>query len=276
VPLDQRAVARVTALIRLVADTVVLPSFRSLRPEDIRSKATAADPDDVVTSVDHAAERFLVEQLRDIVPGAVFLGEEAICANPTLLDALPVAAAAWLIDPVDGTKNFAKGNADFGVMVALVEHGATTASWMAVPAASPPFVVVAGRGEGAWIDGVRVSPRRSIQGPPRGTVHTRMAPRETADAVVTRLDGRYDAIPSSGSAATEYSAVIRGDKDFVIYYRLLPWDHAPGALAITEAGGLALHLTGEPYTALSPSQITIFAATPELAQTIRGWLQGIR
>src|SRR5687767_1580295 len=103
-PLDQRTVARVTALIRLVADTVVLPSFRSLRPEDIQSKATAGDPDDVVTTVDHAAERFLVEHLRDIVPGAVFLGEEAVGADPALLDALPVAAAAWLIDPVDGTK----------------------------------------------------------------------------------------------------------------------------------------------------------------------------
>ena len=272
-PLDQRTVGRVTALIRLVADTVVLPSFRSLRPEDIQSKTTAGDPDDVVTTVDHAAERFLVEQLRDIVPGAVFLGEEAVGADPALLDALPVAAAAWLIDPVDGTKNFAKGNADFGVMVALVEHGATTASWMTVPAASHPFVVVAHRGEGAWIDGVRVSPRRSIQIPPRGTVHTRMAPRETADAVVTRLHGRYESIPSSGSAATEYSAVIRGEKDFVIYYRLLPWDHAPGALAITEAGGLAVNLTGELYTPLSPNQITIFAASPDLAETIRGWLK---
>ena len=58
----------------------------------------------------------------------------------------------------------------------------------------------------------------------------------------------------------------------MIYYRLLPWDHAPGALAITEAGGAAIHLTGDPYSPLSPNQVTIFAATPELAQQIRTWL----
>ncbi len=83
---------------------------------------------------------------------------------------------------------------------------------------------------------------------------------------------KYEAHPSTGSAATEYSAILRGDKDFVIYYRLLPWDHAPGTLAITEAGGVAMHLSGEAYTPLSPNQVTILAATAELAARIRGWL----
>lgn len=272
-PLDQGAAARVTAVVRHAADSVVLPSFRSLRPEDIRSKATAGDPEDLVTIVDHAAERLLVDELRGIVPDAVFLGEEAVSEDPALLNLLPAAAAAWLIDPVDGTKNFAKGNADFGVMVALVEQGTTTASWMAVPAAAEPYVVVALRGQGTWTNGLRTHARAPIPSTPRGTVHTRMAPHETAALMVERLDGRYDVRPSTGSAATEYSAVVRGDKDFVIYYRLLPWDHAPGALAITEAGGLGIHLNGERYTPLSPNQITIFARTPHLAETIRDWLR---
>lgn len=273
-PLDQRTAEHVTAILRQVADTIVLPSFRALRPEDIRSKATAGDPEDLVTVVDHAAERRLVELLRDASPDSVFLGEEAVSEHPALLDALANAPAAWLIDPVDGTKNFAQGNADFGIMVALVEHGTTTASWMLVPAASSNgYVVVARQGEGVWIDGVRIATGRSTSVPPRGTVHTRMAPHDIAADLVNRLRNRHEAVPSTGSAATEYSAVVRGDKDFVIYYRLLPWDHAPGALAVSEAGGVALHLTGEPYTPLSPNQITIFAATPELAQTIRSWLR---
>jgi fructose-1,6-bisphosphatase/inositol monophosphatase family enzyme len=86
------------------------------------------------------------------------------------------------------------------------------------------------------------------------------------------LEGRYDARVSTGSAATEYSAILRGEKDFVIYYRLLPWDHTPGSLAITEAGGVAMHLNGAAYTPLSPNQITIFAATADLAETVRTWL----
>ena len=70
----------------------------------------------------------------------------------------------------------------------------------------------------------------------------------------------------------EYASILRGDKDFVIYYRLLPWDHAPGALAIVEAGGAAIHLDGRTYTPLSHDQVTILAASPELAEKVRGWI----
>jgi fructose-1,6-bisphosphatase/inositol monophosphatase family enzyme len=261
---------RVTTLVQNVVASVVMPSFRSLRPEDIHSKDTPGDPDDLVTVVDQAAERYLIDALTDIVPGAAFIGEEAVCDDPSLLAALSAPAPAWLIDPIDGTKNFARGNANFGVMLALVEAGRTRASWMAIPAAPPSgYTVVAQRGGGTRIDGTRVESRRAVPALPRGSIHTRMMPPETARDVMEKLRGKYEPHPSTGSAATEYSAIIRGDKDFVIYYRLLPWDHAPGALAITEAGGAAVHVTGDAYAPLSPNQVTIFAATLDLAEFIR-------
>src|SRR5687767_5469732 len=214
-----------------------MPSFRSLKPEDIHSKDTPGDPDDLVTIVDQAAERYLIDALSDIVPGAAFIGEEAVCEDPSLLAALSAPAPAWLIDPIDGTKNFARGNANFGVMLALVEAGRTRASWMAIPAAPPSgYTVVAEREGGTWIDGARVNTTHATHGTLRGTIHTRMMPADAARDVVERLDGKYDPRPSTGSAATEYSAIIRGDKEFVIYYRLLPWDHSPGALALSAAG----------------------------------------
>ena len=253
-----------------------MPSFRTLRPEDIYSKDTPGDPEDLVTIVDQTAERFLIDALSEVVPGAAFIGEEAVCENPALLDALSARAPTWLIDPIDGTKNFARGNADFGVMLALVEAGRTRASWMAIPAAEPTgYTVVAARRGGTWIDGARVNTPHGIRATLRGTIHTRMMPADTARDVVDRLDGKYDPQPSTGSAATEYSAIIRGDKEFVIYYRLLPWDHAPGALAVTEAGGAAVHLSGKPYAPLSPNQVTIFAATSEIAERIRSWLLAV-
>ena len=252
-----------------------MPSFRSLRPEDIHSKDTPGDPDDLVTVADKAAELYLMDALSGIVSSAVFIGEEAVCEDPSLLAALSGQAPAWLIDPIDGTKNFARGSADFGVMLALVEGGRTRASWMAVPAAQPAgYIIAAERGRGARINSGRIESTRRTSSVPRGSVHTRMMPADDARTVLEKLRGRYEPRPSTGSAATEYSAIIRGDKDFVIYYRLLPWDHAPGALAITEAGGAALHLSGEAYSPLSPNQITIFAATPELAEMVRGWLGG--
>jgi fructose-1,6-bisphosphatase/inositol monophosphatase family enzyme len=271
--IDHRLSIRVEEVIQNVTASVVMPSFRSLRPEDIHAKATPGDPEDLVTIVDKAAEAALVEQLSGLVPGAAFIGEEAVCENPALLSALTSSGPAWLIDPIDGTKNFARGHADFGVMLALVENGQTQASWMAVPAGHPAgYLVAAQRGGGTRINGTQVNMSRQISGTPCGTVHTRMMPPADAHEVKARLRGMYEVRPSTGSAATEYSAILRGDKDFVIYYRLLPWDHAPGALAITEAGGVALHLNGEPYTPLSPNQVTIMAATAELAATIRGWL----
>jgi len=271
--IDHRLSRRVIDVVQNVITSVVLPSFRALRPEDIQLKDTPGDPEDLVTIVDKAAERLLVEQLRDVVPGAAFIGEEAVSENPALLSALSSPVPVWLIDPIDGTKNFVRGNADFGVMLALVENGLTRASWMAVPAAQPAgYIVAVERGAGTHIDRIRVNTARQRAGRPRGTVHTRMMPPAAARDVLDTLRGRYDVHDSTGSAATEYSAVLRGDKDFVIYYRLLPWDHAPGALAITEAGGAAMHLSGESYTPLSPNQVTIFAASAELAETIRGWL----
>jgi fructose-1,6-bisphosphatase/inositol monophosphatase family enzyme len=266
-------IERVSTIVRDVVSTVVMPSFRTLRPEDILSKRNPNDPDDLVTVADKAAERFLIAALGDLVSGAAFIGEEAVCEDPALLDALSAAAPAWLIDPIDGTKNFARGHADFGVMLALVEAGRTRASWIAVPAAHPTgFLVVAQRGAGTRIDGAPVSPARPGRLMPRGTAHTRMMPAETERAVLGGLAGRYEARPSSGSAATEYSAIMRGDKDFVIYYQLLPWDHAPGALALAESGGAAVHLNGDAYSPLSGNQVTIFASSPELAAIVRSWL----
>jgi fructose-1,6-bisphosphatase/inositol monophosphatase family enzyme len=263
---------RVSAIIQDVIASVVMPSFRALRPEDILSKDTPGDPDDLVTIADKAAERALVEQLGDLVPGAVFIGEEAVSENPALLSALSSPAPVWLIDPVDGTKNFARGSPDFGIMLALVERGVTRASWIAVPAAHPSgYLVVAERGSGTRIDGVRVRARETAA-IPRGSVHIRMMPAAAASDVERRLQGKYDAHPSTGASATEYSAILRGEKEFVIYYRLHPWDHAPGALAVVEAGGAAVHTSGKPYTALSPNEVTIVAATPDVAETIRRWL----
>jgi fructose-1,6-bisphosphatase/inositol monophosphatase family enzyme len=125
--IDVDLIHRVNQIVEAVVATIVMPSFRTLQPEDIHSKDTPGDPDDLVTIVDKSAERYLIDALAGVVPGAAFIGEEAACENPTLLDALSAREPAWLIDPIDGTKNFARGSADFGVMLALVEGGRTRA-----------------------------------------------------------------------------------------------------------------------------------------------------
>lgn len=260
----------VTRIVRETAESCVMPSFWTLRPEDITAKDTPGDPDDIVTIADKAAERHLMRELSGVVPGAVFVGEEAVCENPALVRALAQSAPAWLLDPIDGTKNFARDNPNFGIMLALVEGGTTRASWMALAAMAD--MIVAELGKGTRLNGALVTTAGQMPPRLRGTVHDRMMTPDMAVHVRSRLLDRFEERASTGAAATEYTAILRGEKDFVIYHRLLPWDHAPGALAITEAGGSALHLDGSLYTPLSTDQLTIFAASAAIATTIRHWL----
>lgn len=258
---------------RLLAEVVaeeVEGSFRALAAHEIEAKPTAGDPDDLVTVVDRRVERRLGEGLGSLLPGAAVIGEEAAHARPELLGALAQDGPLWLIDPIDGTRNFARGEDSFGVMIALVQGGLTRAAWIALPARGCTFV--AEEGSGAYANGVRVTvpPAASV---PRGTLYTRFMPAPLGAAVLAAARGRYLEQPGASAAAIEYTSLVRGEKDLVVYYRLHPWDHAPGALLLAEAGGRAEHLDGRPYRPRDAHEVTILGGTPELTAEVREWLR---
>jgi fructose-1,6-bisphosphatase/inositol monophosphatase family enzyme len=261
---------RVATIIRDVAATEVMPRFGTLAPDHIARKVTPGDPEDIVTLVDHRVEARLLEDLPDLVPGATFLAEEAAAADPGLIRRLSEDAPVWVIDPIDGTKNFASGNPRFGIMVALVQAGRTRASWIALPATGDMLVAEAGRGTS--LNGTPVPRRTHMPERLRGSIHTRLIPGDLRADLVRRCRDRFEPVESTGAAATEYTDVIRGTKDFVLYYRLLPLDHAAGALAIVEAGGTARHLDGTGYSPMSTDQVTIFAASAAIGEHVRGLL----
>ena len=260
---------RVRQLLAEVVAEEVLGRFRQLAAHEIEAKPTAGDPEDLVTVVDHRVEQRLEGGLTALLPGSTVIGEEAVHARPELLERLTGAEPVWLIDPIDGTRNFARGEDTFGVMIALVERGATRAAWIALPARGQTFVAEAGAG--AYLDGVRVKVRQPAS-PPRGTLYTRFMPPALAGAVTAASPGRYLEHPGASAAAIEYTSILLGVKDLVVYYRLHPWDHAPGALLLTEAGGCVEHLDGRPYTPRDGSELTILAATPAVAAAARGWM----
>src|SRR5437879_2711858 len=105
---------RVTGLIEETAALEILPRFRKLAAGDIREK----EPGDLVTVADEAAEARLTPLLTALLPGSLVLGEEAAAADPKLLNRLLGDHPVWVIDPVDGTGNFAAGRPAFAVMVA--------------------------------------------------------------------------------------------------------------------------------------------------------------
>ena len=242
--LDLDAVA---ALVRDISRRELLPRFGALAEGDVRAKPSLEDPSDIVTEADEAAERALEPELLALLPGSVVVGEEATGRDPSVRDAVEHAQWAWLVDPLDGTKNFAAGRTTFGTMVTLCSRGDAVAAWIHLPVTDE--TLTAERGSGAWCAG-----RRLLAGPPpdgklRGTVFTTFMPPDVRALVEPLASARTTHVPALMSAAVEYTHLARGEKDFNLYWRLLPWDHAPGALLLTEAGGALRHPDGRAYRA---------------------------
>jgi fructose-1,6-bisphosphatase/inositol monophosphatase family enzyme len=261
----------VTALVREASDTLILPRFQNLRPEDIEDKSTSPDREDLVTTVDREVEAWLTRALTRLEPGATVIGEEAVHARPELLDHIVADDPIWLVDPIDGTKNFARGRDGFGLMVARVLAGRTVSGWILLPARGEMFVAEAGAG--AWLNGARVSVPATASPPaPTGTLFVRYMPVDLRASVTAIASERFGIVADSACAAVEYTEVLRGRQDFAVYYRLLPWDHAAPALILSEAGGCVDHQDGRPYSVRSADQLTVVARSPDVSAVIRGCL----
>lgn len=260
-----------TNLVAEIAQTEVLPRFRRLLREEVEHKATLGDPDDIVTVVDRHVEERLTQALIALVPSAPVIGEETAHSRPELLQFLASEGPLWLLDPIDGTKNFARGDDGFGIMLAWVVDGRAQAGWILLPARGQTFVAEAG--SGAFLNGAQV---RVPPGPPgalsRGALLVHYMPAPLRETVLQATHGRFHTMPDSGCAAVEYTDILRGDREFAIYYRLLPWDHAAPALILIEGGGRVEHLDGTPYSARSRNQVTIVARDATVSRQLCGWI----
>jgi fructose-1,6-bisphosphatase/inositol monophosphatase family enzyme len=262
----------VTRLIQNAANELVLPRFRRLLATDVERKATVDDPEDVVTTVDRDVEARLTEGLQELMPSAAVIGEETAHGRAEILKLVHGERSFWLIDPIDGTRNFASGDARFGIIVGFVTNGLTRAGWILLPVEQSIFV--AERGGGAFLNGTRVKVSPGLGDEIlRGTVLSRYMPDALRQSVARGTGDGFHQLPQSGCAAVEYMAVLRGGADFVVYYRLLPWDHAAPALILMEAGGRVEHLGGEVYTPRSSNQLTIVARNEAVAGRLGAWLR---
>jgi fructose-1,6-bisphosphatase/inositol monophosphatase family enzyme len=207
------------------------------------------------------------------LPGSAVVGEESVFADPSLLDALSGGGSIWVIDPIDGTRNFVRGDDGFGIMVALVVDGVTRAAWIELSVEGALFT--AESGSGAWLHGARLSvPAASASAPPTGTLYTKFMSEPARQALGSLPAGVFQAVLGAGSAAVEYTNLVRGRKDFVVYQRLLPWDHLAGALLVNEAGGRVALATGAELSPSDRAGPLIAARSPELYSHVRGWLEG--
>ena len=240
--------SEIAALLREAAQAEILPRFRRLAAGDIRAKS---GPLDLVTEADEAAERIIAAELAARFPEAMILGEEAAAADPSLLVAMAEAELCFIIDPVDGTANFAAGVPLFGVMVAAVRNGETIAGWIHDPMGDD--TVIGLRGEGSWVEtpeggrhDCRVSAPRPVSSMV-GAVSWGYMPPERKERVLPRLS-RLAGTLNFRCAAHEYRLAATGGAQLLVYHRLMPWDHAAGVLIHAEAGGHSAQFDGSPYS----------------------------
>ena len=239
--------ATIAEILREAARAEILPRFQNLRDDQVRRKSSAID---LVTDADEAAERAIEAGLAKAFPGAVVVGEEGAERDPTLLDHLGDADLAFLVDPIDGTKNFSAGLPLFGVMAAAVRRGEIVAGIIHDPVMDD--VALALRGEGAWVerrDGRRadltVSPAV-----PMPDMYGIASWHFLAEPLRSRLTANLARVAGAASyrcAAHEYRMAAAGHCHFLLFGKLMPWDHAPGWLLHREAGGFSARFDGDPY-----------------------------
>ena len=238
---------RVASIVRETAEIDVLPRFQSLSENEIMEKA----PGDIVTVADYDAEKRLTAALKEMAPGADILAEEAATQDGLDLEDYRSENATWLIDPVDGTRNFSKGDPTFAIVIAFVKGGQTEIAWIHLPVED--LTIIAERGSGAFING---GERLGISPPPEltgmtGLLNLRaMGDHISTEQIKERAD-TFSALKNFRCAGYDFVELARDRKHFSLYRRLWPWDHAAGTLIFQEAGGYAARVDGQPYNPLS-------------------------
>jgi fructose-1,6-bisphosphatase/inositol monophosphatase family enzyme len=233
----------VMSIVREVAQQEIVARFRQLSKGDIREKK----PGDLVTVADEAAEVELTRRLTALLPGSFAVGEESVAQGRIGIDRLAGPGVAWVVDPLDGTSNFARGDEVWGTIIALVANGRVVAGWMYEPLTGRS--AMAELGGGTWVDGVRASvgPGRGADVPLDGLISVRVMPEDERPAARTAFTalGPVHRIPC---AVRSYVDLAIGKADYLYSQMLMPWDHAAGLLFHTEAGGYNALSTGQPYS----------------------------
>lgn len=246
-PFSADDIHRVGEILAAAARNEIMPRFRQLTAEQIRQKTSAFD---LVTEADEAAEAAIEQALLAAFPGAVVVGEEGAHKAPALLDQIAGADLAFIVDPVDGTKNFASNLPLFGVMAGVTMRGEVVAGAIHDPICCDWAYAV--RGGGAWTereDGTRTALRVADPAPVaemEGLIGTNYLP----EPLRTRVNGNLSRLARTSNlrcAAHEYRMAAAGHCHILLFNRLMPWDHAAGWLLHREAGGYSALFDGQPY-----------------------------
>jgi fructose-1,6-bisphosphatase/inositol monophosphatase family enzyme len=231
---------RLAGIVSEAAEKEIIPRFRQLEEGAVREKTSALD---LVTDADEAAEAHITAAVAQAFPSAIVKDRKP-------LEKIADAELAIIVDPVDGTSNFAWGLPLFGVLLAVASRGETIGGLIYDPIGRDFHFGL--KGEGAWAlsakgqrRDLRVSAGGSVAGM-TGVTSWYLMPEPMRSHVAASLP-KVRATFAYRCAAHEYRLVCEGRIDFSLHYKLMPWDHAAGVLIHTEAGGYSALLDGTPY-----------------------------
>jgi fructose-1,6-bisphosphatase/inositol monophosphatase family enzyme len=254
----------VTRILQEAAEVAIAPRFRALAEAEVFEKS----PGQLVTVADREAEDMITPRLQALVDAPV-VGEEAAAADPRLLSALREAPVVWVVDPLDGTANFVAGRPEWAVMAGLIRDGVTVAGSIVRPV--DDLVYEAESGSGTWRNGVRV--RRAPASPRltelRGAAYTRSMDPAARARLLAAAPLYAEFGPGASCAGFDYTRLIDGELDFVLFWHTLPWDHAPGTLLVTEAGGTVRQLDDTGYRPAETRRGLLNAAGDECWHAVR-------
>ncbi len=254
-------------LVRRAAKAEIMPRFRRLDAKDIAEKTSRLD---LVTEADRNAEAMIARGLLRMFPNAVIVGEEAVSENAEVLGRIAGAELTFTIDPVDGTWNFAKGLATFGVILSVLRFGKPVFGLIYDPVMDDVI----------WGE---------LGGPAEMTVPVKRINREVRVSAGGPLDELYGYVPLfmlPADKQAEMAALLprlrhaqwlrcsaqqgrmmaQGHVDFVLDAGLTPWDHSAGALLAACAGGHVAMLDGSEFNAAT-SKGYLLAASNESTWT---------
>lgn len=234
-------------ILRDAARAEALPRFRRLDASMVHVKTDAID---LVTEADIATENAIKARIATWMPEALFVGEESVAADPALLGRLATADLAVVVDPIDGTANYASGLPLFACMASVVSKGETVAGIIYDPMGDD--WIMAERGGGAWLrrpdgEAVRLHVAAPLPLPEMvGMASVAYLPAATRPQVLANT-AKLRMLANFRCAGHEYRTFVSGHGQFLCYNKLMPWDHLAGVLIAQEAGGYAARLDGGPY-----------------------------
>jgi fructose-1,6-bisphosphatase/inositol monophosphatase family enzyme len=253
------------SVVRSAASLQIMPRFRNLAAADV---ATKSGPTDLVTLADTEAEAAMTAALRTAWPGTLVVGEEAVAADPALLSQIGSAPRVVILDPVDGTWNFAKGLTLFGVIAAVAEAGRTMAGllhdpvmddWIMASEDGPALYARPGTDPTVLRTSTRTRPETLTGYVPLGLLPT------AARGEAIRRCADFNRVTSLRCACHEYRMLAQGHVEFALSGPVPnAWDHAAGALIVERAGGVARMLDGSSYGPARTEGYVLAASSPEV------------